>query len=63
MSAETMRCVRYWVSPRYVREAFGEEADPRRVYGGGWVDITTGEWIEAHSLNAKDPDEPLQSAA
>jgi hypothetical protein len=51
MSAEVSREVRYWVSPRYVREAFGPGADPARAQGGGWINNLTGEWIESRALN------------
>lgn len=34
---------RWWLSPSYVREAFGDEGNPFRRPGGGWIDRLTGE--------------------
>lgn len=42
---EAKRERRLWASPRYVRELFGEEADPFRAQGGGWLDRETGEHL------------------
>lgn len=36
---------RWWASPSYVRETFGEEANPFRAEGGGWTDRETGEYM------------------
>ena len=40
---EARRERRLWASPRYVRELLGEEANPFRAPGGGWLDRETGE--------------------
>lgn len=38
---------RWWLSPSYVREAFGAEGNPFRRPGGGWIDRSTGELLPA----------------
>lgn len=40
---EAKRERRWWVSPSYVREEFGESANPFRAEGGGWINRETGE--------------------
>ena len=40
---EARRERRRWAAPRYVRELLGEEADPFRAEGGGWLDRDSGE--------------------
>lgn len=40
---EAKRERRYWAAPSYVRDGFGEAANPFRALGGGWVDRETGE--------------------
>lgn len=48
ISALGRSVVRWWMLPRYVREAFPEVgANIRRKRGGGWCDWDTGEWIPA----------------
>ena len=40
--------VAWWMRPRYVREAFPVRSDVvRRMRGGGWVNITSGEFLSA----------------
>lgn len=36
---------RWWMAPAYVREQFGEGANPFRAPGGGWLCRFSGEWI------------------
>lgn len=45
LSQEAKRIKRWWLSPSYVREAFGEQANPFRASGGGWLDRLSGEWL------------------
>ena len=40
---EARRERRLWASPRYVRDLLGQEANPFRAPGGGWLDRETGE--------------------
>jgi hypothetical protein len=38
----------WWLRPKYVRDAFPDFLlKVRRVPGGGWADLDTGEWIRA----------------
>ncbi|MDO4682773.1 MAG: hypothetical protein Q4B17_08290 [Lautropia sp.] len=43
LPSEAKRESRLWMSPSYVREEFGESANPFRAEGGGWVNRETGE--------------------
>lgn len=47
LTQEAKRERRWWASPSYVREEFGEDANPFRAPGGGWVDRETGEIMAA----------------
>ncbi len=38
----------WWLRPRYVREAFPDFLQKvRRVKGGGWADLETGQWVRS----------------
>jgi hypothetical protein len=44
--------VSWWLRPRYVRDAFPDfMRKVRRVPGGGWADLDTGEWLRAPSYD------------
>lgn len=45
LDKEGARQRRWWLSPSYVREAFGEESNPFRAPGGGWINRVTGEFL------------------
>lgn len=45
---------RWRLLPRYVREAFAYADNVRRCPGGGWLSVTTGEWIRAALLYVRD---------
>lgn len=48
LSAPGAQLARWWLMPRYVRLAFPDFLDQvGRKRGGGWVNRSTGEWIEA----------------
>lgn len=43
----------WWLRPRYVREAFPDFQDQvARAKGGGWVNWSSGQWVEAPSYDA-----------
>lgn len=50
LSAQARREKRWWLAPSYVREQFGQDADPFRAAGGGWEDRSTGEWVGSQWL-------------
>lgn len=50
LSQESKREKRWWLAPSYVREAFGELANPFRAIGGGWTDRETGQWMRSEWL-------------
>lgn len=58
------RELRWWITPRFVREAFpyAENHDPVRAKGGGWVSRKTGvvvfsEWQYGGIVRIDDPDD------
>jgi len=46
LSVRQRRIVAWWLLPRYVRSVFNEVgAIVRRARGGGWLELSTGQWI------------------
>lgn len=38
---------RWWLSPSWVRQAWGPDLDPRPAPGGGWASRVTGTWLSS----------------
>lgn len=47
LSENGRKLAAWWLRPRYVREAFPDFLQQvRRASGGGWLDVSTGEWVQ-----------------
>lgn len=46
LDAEQRKAIAWWLLPRYVRRVFTEVgAIVRRAPGGGWLELSTGQWL------------------